>query len=82
MAEKAPRKKRVKNPFRGFVRNLIALHSERVGRGFITPEDSVEKTIKLADGSEYLITCTRTNGAMQDVDPWDFKAAAKSVKAA
>lgn len=73
-------KKRRFNPFKGLIRNLVAEHSIEVGRGFMKPEDTVEKEITLADGSKWSVKIARLSGATQRVEPFAFERIRKPRK--
>ena len=59
-----------RDPFRGLARNMVANHSERVGRGFLAGDGTVVRSIHLADGSCYEIRVKRMAKATVDVDPF------------
>jgi len=60
------------NPYRNFVRDVVTLHTVRVGEGAIKPNEPVTKEITLANGAAYEISVHRTR-ASQNVDIGAFE---------
>lgn len=80
--ERRTRRKKTRNPYRGTLKNMTALHTMRVGEGSIKPDEAVTKTIVLANGAEYEVSVRRTKASQDKTKGgWDFPPKAK-IKAA
>lgn len=78
--QKRERKKKFRNPYRALIRSMVALHTMRVGEGAIKADETVAKTIELANGSKYEIVVRRVSASTnKDVGAFDFEPLEKKA---